>query len=247
VAWGCRATAGCGTLVSQRSLRALWIASSLTSIESMMLRSIGVTARTLVIFAFLLLMPLLAFPPVTQWVQDRAAALRPMLAGLVDGADVLAPQHRAPELETVALPEPTDAPQCCHPAIPETRAPQPHPAHQPHTLASSLQHELDRLRELGASSMRWQAEGAGERFVCHVPLDVGGVYARQFAAAAADRLASVRRVRQEIQSWRQTLRDRQGSVEIEVGLHIPAAQLLRGRRALPEDRRGDASARRGLP
>jgi hypothetical protein len=212
----------------------------------MMLRSIGVTVRTLVIFAFLLLMPLLAFPPVTQWVEDRAAALRPTLAGLLDGADVgSAPQHPTPETETVALPEPTDAPRCCNPATP---APQPHPMHQPHTLTSSLQQELDRVRELGARSMRWQAKGAGEGFVCHVPLDVGGVYARQFAAAAGDRLASVRRVRQEIQSWRQTLRDRQGSVEIEVGLHIPAAQLLRGRRqASPAAHRDNASARRGLP
>ncbi|MEQ8787339.1 MAG: hypothetical protein RIC55_13620 [Pirellulaceae bacterium] len=203
-----------------------------------MLRSVGVTIRTLLIFGFLLLMPLMAFPPVAQWVESRANSLWPALTGLTDrdlaADDSFAP---SPDADWQTIPPPPQdplVPPSAGRTVPVQRvSQQPDPPSgradvQDQDLLLSM--ELEQLARLGARAGRWEV-GANSRewFVCHVPLDEGGVYARRFAASADERLASLRQVRREIESWRQLLRDRQGSVEIEVGLHIPAEQLLRGR------------------
>lgn len=196
-----------------------------------MLRSVGATSRTLVIFAFLLIMPLLAIPPVAEWVETRAAAFWPTATRLVLGGDApaaapaaLSPANSDPLQDPVARSE--------KPAVedaPETTASFDRRPQQPLNCEPDqdvrLAGELHHLRRLGAREMHWETDDDGtQRFVCHVPLDAGGIYARPFVASATDRLTSIQHVRHEIESWRQALRARQGSLDIEVGLHVPTGR-----------------------
>jgi hypothetical protein len=193
-----------------------------------MLRSLSVTIRTFAIFAFLLAMPLLAYPPVTNWLErilaDVPAGLEAAWASCQTLGGVGAAPNGRPSGATLAHRQPARPAQRPAPVrepslqfAPEswptpgaetaTRARASDPAvfrQISNTPASqengpALRH---RLEQLGAEKMVFESVDAGGcRFRCEVPLADNSVYRKPFEAIGDDPLQAMQRVESAVMSW----------------------------------------------
>ena len=195
-----------------------------------MQRFTSIAFRTFFFFAFLIVLPILALPKVSELIDKYFYDDKPTVvqAPVVEmrGEQVVAPQFAdrvsPARFEESLVEDPTarlapaggldtlaSAPPLMSPL--PTFAPGPHTQPAPQTAAQPLDPATeqrllqvqDRLEALGAKYMVLEAvTGAGYRFHCEMQIDPRSNYTQNFDVTSANPLEAAETVLQQVEGWR---------------------------------------------